>query len=190
MPPMPAARASSSTSAMRTAAIGMHLGARQNVEREGQQRVAGEDRGRLVVGLVRGRLAAAQVVIVHRRQVVVHQRIAVHAFERGSRRAAALLPVRRRTARRSRPPETAAAACRRRARRSASPSSSRGGRAISPGSAVRRQQRSSSASVSAATARDAAGKSSAGTGVHGGIVSLGAAPPRNRLADGLMWPLP
>ena len=62
----------------------MGLGARGDVEREGQQPVAGEDRGRIVERLVHRRLAAAQVVIVHRRQVVVHQRIAVHAFERGA----------------------------------------------------------------------------------------------------------
>ena len=69
----------------------MRFGPRQDVEREGQQAVAGEDRGRLVERLVRGRLAAPQVVVVHRRQVVVHQRIAVHAFERrtGHQRALA-----------------------------------------------------------------------------------------------------
>ena len=60
----------------------MRLGSRQDVEREGQQPVACQDRGRFVERLVGGGLAAAQVVIVHRRQVVVHQRIAVHAFER------------------------------------------------------------------------------------------------------------
>ena len=32
---------------------------------------------------MRGGATAAQVVIVHRRQVVVHQRVAVHAFECG-----------------------------------------------------------------------------------------------------------
>ncbi len=53
-----------------------------NVEGERQQRVAGKDRGRFVEGLVHRRLAATQVVVVHRRQVVMDQRIAVHAFER------------------------------------------------------------------------------------------------------------
>ena len=62
----------------------MGLGARRNVEGQGEQPVAGEDRGRVVERLVHRRLAAAQIVIVHRRQVVMHQRIAVHAFERGA----------------------------------------------------------------------------------------------------------
>ena len=41
--------------------------ARQNVERQRQQSVAREDRGRLVELLVRGRPPAPQVVVVHRR---------------------------------------------------------------------------------------------------------------------------
>ena len=63
----------------------MHLGARHDVEGERQQRVAGKNRGRFVEGLVDGWPPAAQVVIVHRRQIVMHQRIAMHAFERGAR---------------------------------------------------------------------------------------------------------
>ena len=71
--------------------VGVNRLARHDVEGQRQQRVAGEDRGRLVEGLVHGRLAAAQVVIVHRRQVVMHQRIAVQQFERaaGEQRAIA-----------------------------------------------------------------------------------------------------
>ena len=65
--------------------IGMRFGPRCDVEGERQQTVAGEDGGRVVERLVHRRLAAAEIVIVHRRQVVVHQRIAVHAFD-GSRR--------------------------------------------------------------------------------------------------------
>ena len=84
MPPRPAARASPVTSAIRTAGIGMGLGPAQHVEGEGEQTVAGQDRGRLVEFLVRGRPAAAQVVVVHRRQVVVHQRIAMHELDRGA----------------------------------------------------------------------------------------------------------
>ena len=63
------------------------IGSRVGEDREGerQQRIAGEDRGRLVVGLVHGRLAAAHVVVVHRRQVVVDEAVAMHAFQcRGS----------------------------------------------------------------------------------------------------------
>ena len=44
-----------------------------NVERQRQQAVAGEDRRRLVEGAVHRRLAAAQIVVVHRRQVVMDQ---------------------------------------------------------------------------------------------------------------------
>ena len=62
--------------------VRMGLGARQDVEGEGQEAVAGQNGGRLVEFLVRGRLAAAQIVIVHGGQIVMHQRIAVYAFER------------------------------------------------------------------------------------------------------------
>ena len=65
--------------------VGVGLGPCQGVEGESQKPVAGENRGRLIVGLVYGRLAAAQFVVVHGRQVVVHQRITVHAFERRTR---------------------------------------------------------------------------------------------------------
>ena len=68
----------------------MRLRPRQDVEGERQQPVAGEDRGRLVERLVRGRPAAPQVVIVHRGQVVMHERIAVHEFERGAGHQGAL----------------------------------------------------------------------------------------------------
>ena len=82
MPPRPAARASARRDSMRTAGSGWVSRARQDVEGEGQQAIAGEDGGRFVEFLVRRRLPAPQVVIVHRRQVVVHQRVAMHAFER------------------------------------------------------------------------------------------------------------
>ena len=85
MPPRPEARASALTSSMRTRRIGMGLRPRQDVEGEGEQAVAGEDGGRLVEFPVRGRLAAPQLVIVHGRQIVMHQRVAMHAFERRAR---------------------------------------------------------------------------------------------------------
>jgi hypothetical protein len=44
----------------------------------------GKDRGRLIEHPVCGRTPAAQVVVVHRRQIVVHQRVAMNAFERGA----------------------------------------------------------------------------------------------------------
>ncbi len=66
------------------AGIRMGLAARQDVESEGQQPVAGEDRGRFVEFLVRGRLSAPQIVVVHGGQIVMDQRIAMDAFERGA----------------------------------------------------------------------------------------------------------
>ena len=44
-----------------------------------------QDRRGLVECLMRGRLATPQVVVVHRRQVVVHQGIAMHTFQRRAR---------------------------------------------------------------------------------------------------------
>ncbi len=61
----------------------VRLLAGDDVEGAGEQAVAGEDRGRFVEGPVDGRLAATQVVVVHGRQVVVDQRVAVYAFEGG-----------------------------------------------------------------------------------------------------------
>ena len=63
----------------------MRLGARQDVECERQQAVAGQDGRRLVERLVYGRPATPQIVIVHRRQIIMDQRITVHAFERRCR---------------------------------------------------------------------------------------------------------
>jgi hypothetical protein len=54
----------------------------QYVEGQRQQAVAGEDGGRFVEGPVHGRLAAAKIVVVHGRQIVMDQRIAMHAFQR------------------------------------------------------------------------------------------------------------
>ena len=64
--------------------IAVDLVAGDDVEGQRQQRVAGEDRGGIVESLVQGRPAAAQIAVVHRRQVVMNQRIAVDAFERGA----------------------------------------------------------------------------------------------------------
>ena len=60
----------------------MSLRPRQNVEGERQKPIAGQNRGGFVEGLVSGGAAAPQCIVVHRRQVVVHQRITVHTFER------------------------------------------------------------------------------------------------------------
>ena len=55
-----------------------------------QQRVAGEERRRLAEGDVRARPAAALVVVVERRQVVVDEREGVHELDRGGRGQAPL----------------------------------------------------------------------------------------------------
>ena len=56
----------------------------QDLEGEGEQRVAGKDGGRLVEGDMQRGPAAADCVVVHRRQIVMHQGVAMHAFERAS----------------------------------------------------------------------------------------------------------
>ena len=63
----------------------MHAGraiAREQRECQYLQRVAGENGGRLVEGAMRGRLSAPQVIVVHRRQIVVHQRVGMNEFHR------------------------------------------------------------------------------------------------------------
>lgn len=55
---------------------------RQHRKRQRLQRIASEDRGGLVEGDMHGRLAAAQRVVVHRRQVVVDQRVGMDQFDR------------------------------------------------------------------------------------------------------------
>ena len=151
MPPRPDARASSRTSAMRTRGSAETSSRAMHVEGEGQQRVAGQDRGRLVERLVHGRLAAAQsrhCPSPAGRHAPANSSARIPARRRPAARGRAA----RRTVPRSRPPETAAAACRRRARHSASL------RAGAPAAPFRRaavcavSSRSSSASVSAAVA--------------------------------------
>ena len=77
------ARSVLSADAPPDAAVGIDRSIRQHCERQRLQRIAGQDRGGLVEGDVHGGLAAAQGVVVHRRQVVMHQRIAVDQFDRG-----------------------------------------------------------------------------------------------------------
>ena len=55
---------------------------REHIEGQALQRIAGKDRGGFVEGDVHGGLAAAQGVVVHRRQVVVDERITVDQFDR------------------------------------------------------------------------------------------------------------
>ena len=54
----------------------------EDLKGERQEGIAGKDRGRLVEGLVNGRPSAAEVVVVHRRQVVMDEAVAMEAFER------------------------------------------------------------------------------------------------------------
>ena len=53
----------------------------QNFKRVSQQPVAGKYRRRFVKSPMTGRLTAAQVVVIHRRQIVMNQRIAMHHFQ-------------------------------------------------------------------------------------------------------------
>ena len=86
------------------------IGARQQTECDRQERIASEDRRPFVEGLVHGRLAPAQIVVVHGGQVVVHQRITVYALDggRGGERGARTAP---RTSLPIPGPERAASAC-------------------------------------------------------------------------------
>ena len=80
-PAPPTARRKSPGASAARAGVGDPL------ERQRQQRVAGQDRGRLAERLVVARAAAPEVVVVHRRQVVVDQRVAVHQLDRARRRS-------------------------------------------------------------------------------------------------------
>jgi hypothetical protein len=73
----PEARASSSTSVWCL---------RENLERLRQQSIAGEDGDAFAEHFVVGRLAAAEIVVVHRGQIIVDQRIGVDALDRTRRR--------------------------------------------------------------------------------------------------------
>ena len=53
----------------------------QELKRQRLQGIADQDRGGLVEGFVARRASAAQIVIVHRGQVIVHQRIDVDQLD-------------------------------------------------------------------------------------------------------------
>ena len=57
----------------------------QGLEGQRLERVAGQDRRRLVEGAMTGRTPATQVVVVHRRQIVVDQRIGVDHLDGAGR---------------------------------------------------------------------------------------------------------
>ena len=122
---------------------------REHLEREHLQRIADENRGRFVEGAVAGRPAAAQIVVVHRRQVVVHQPVDVDEFDRAG--GAVERSIRRcRALRRSRRRAPGARACRRRARCSASLRADASGAQSPAASARRARARCGSANVRAA----------------------------------------
>ena len=53
----------------------------EQLKGQGLQRVAHQDGRRLVIGFVAGRTAAAQIVVVHGGQIVVHQRIDMYQLD-------------------------------------------------------------------------------------------------------------
>ena len=63
--------------------IPMRAWAAQYIEGERLQRVAGKNRGRLAERDMRRGPAAPDRVVVHGGKIVMHQRVAMHAFERG-----------------------------------------------------------------------------------------------------------
>ena len=92
---------------------GLHI-AGHHFESQRQQRVAGQDRHAFAKCLMASRPAATQVVVVHRRQIVVDQRVGMDHFH-GTRRPASRLLAFRRKLRRPAAPAWAATACRERA---------------------------------------------------------------------------
>ena len=87
MPSVPLASASSSIIRARIDASLAWSGlAGENPKRQHLQRIAHQDRGRLVERLVTRRTAAPQVVVVHGRQVIVHQRVSMDELDGRRRR--------------------------------------------------------------------------------------------------------
>ena len=64
--------------------LGMGAVVAQDLEGEREKGIARQDGCRLIESEVKGWTAAAYRVIVHRRQVVMNQRVAMDAFERGA----------------------------------------------------------------------------------------------------------
>ena len=62
--------------------VGFVIG--EDLERQGMQAVAGQDRRGFIKRLMHGRLPAAHVVIVHARQIVVDQRVDVDRLDSGT----------------------------------------------------------------------------------------------------------
>ena len=60
----------------------MSCGMGENFESQCQQRVAGKNGGGFIKRFVNGRTPAPQIVIVHRRQIIVNERVTMYAFKR------------------------------------------------------------------------------------------------------------
>ena len=75
---------------------------RQQVKRRGLQAVAGENRDAVAVHDVQRRTAAPQRVVVHRRQVVVNERVGVNELDGAGRRQRGIPGVGQRVRRRVR----------------------------------------------------------------------------------------
>src|SRR5256885_16009634 len=60
------------------------LRAGNDFERDSEQRVAGEDGNAVAKNFVTGGTPAAEIVVVHAREIVVDERIGVDAFHRAS----------------------------------------------------------------------------------------------------------
>ena len=56
----------------------------QYIEGKCLKRVAGKDRGRLAERDMRRGAAAPDRIVIHGGKIVMHQRVAMHAFERGA----------------------------------------------------------------------------------------------------------
>ena len=62
----------------------MYFGARHDVKGERQQRVAGKNRSRIIECFMHCRSSSAEVIVIHRRQIVMHQRIAMDELKGGA----------------------------------------------------------------------------------------------------------
>ena len=64
--------------------VSMRAWPAQNIVGKCLKRIAGKDRGRLAKGDMRRGAAAAGRIVIHGGKIVMHQRIAMHAFKRGA----------------------------------------------------------------------------------------------------------
>ena len=84
-PTVPEAVASSAISRVLRSSGAVELG--QHLKGQREQRVAGQNRHGIAENFVVGELAAAVIVVIERRQIVVDQRVGVDQFQRAGRRA-------------------------------------------------------------------------------------------------------